>query len=360
MKNNILVISNMYPSKDDPYYGTFVENFISDLKQYTTNSNIDLCTIKGRSYKIVPKVYKYIKFYILIIYKLLFFSYDLVYVHIITHAALPLRFVSLFKKLPFVFNIHGEDLITQTSLSRYFLKLITPLLIDSQLIVVPSIYFKTKVKTLLPMIPEHKIFVSASGGVKEYFYTENRSQNNKYLRIGYVSRIDRGKGWDTFIKAAKILKDRGLIFDAQIVGRGTEIGKMNDLLLELQLGNVTYIGPVEYKSLPEIYRNFDLFIFPTKLEESLGLVGLEAMACCTPVIGSKIGGLTDYIEDGKNGYFFETGNEFSLADIIHQYYYKSDVEKKRLRENAYNKALSYRSDIVSCRLFKKLGLELIS
>lgn len=51
----------------------------------------------------------------------------------------------------------------------------------------------------------------------------------------------------------------------------------------------------------------DLFVFPTQLEESLGLVGLEAMACGVPVIGSCIGGLTDYIEEGTNGFFSSRG-----------------------------------------------------
>lgn len=66
---------------------------------------------------------------------------------------------------------------------------------------------------------------------------------------------------------------------------------------------IKYIGPIPYHSLPEIYCTLDLFIFPTCLEESLGLVGLEAMACEVPVIGSYIGGLKDYIKDKENGFF---------------------------------------------------------
>lgn len=286
----ILVISNMYPSKKDPFYGTFVENFIMDLKKNIPNDRVDMCTIKGRSYNLLTRIRKYIVFYLLIIFRLLFNNYDLVYVHIITHAVLPLKFISLFKELPLVFNIHGEDLITQTRLSSYFLKEAIPLLKKSQLIVVPSFFFKDKVKELLPMIPISKVFVSASGGVKDFFFNDDEKEKHECLKIGYVSRIDRGKGWDTFIKAVKLLENAGVQSEVIIAGRGLEIGEMNDLLQKLELKNVSYIGPVEYKDLPKVYSSLDLFVFPTKLEESLGLVGLEAMACHTPVIGSCIGG----------------------------------------------------------------------
>ncbi|MES9794017.1 glycosyltransferase [Priestia megaterium] len=40
---------------------------------------------------------------------------------------------------------------------------------------------------------------------------------------------------------------------------------------------------------------------------------MEAMACGAPVIGSQIGGLKDYIIDGKNGLFFEPKNVDELA-----------------------------------------------
>ena len=352
----ILVISNMYPSKKYPFYGTFVENFIMDLKNYVPDDRVDMCTIKGRSYDLLTRIRKYLVFYLSIISKLLFYNYDLVYVHIITHAALPLRFISFFKRIPLVFNIHGEDLITQTQLSCYFLKKAIPLLEKSQLIVVPSYFFKNKVQELLPMIPTSKIFVSASGGVKEFFYTNNEKQNNKCLKIGYVSRIDRGKGWDTFIKACKLIKDAGIQFEAIIAGRGLQIEEMNNLVSQLDLQNVSFIGPVEYKELPKVYNKLDLFVFPTKLEESLGLVGLEAMACHTPVIGSHIGGLTDYIEDGINGYFFEIDNEHSLAEKISAYYHSSEEEKINMQNNAYKKALCYKSDVVANELFNKLGL----
>lgn len=103
-----------------------------------------------------------------------------------------------------------------------------------------------------------------------------------------------------------------------------------------------------------IYTNLDLFIFPTTLEESLGLVGLEAMACHTPVIGSRIGGLTDYIVDGKNGFFFEPGNEIDLAKKIELFRNLPEKETECLKKAAYQTALQYKSDVVAQKLYSQL------
>lgn len=116
----IIVISNMYPSKTDPVYGTFVKGFVDGLAEASPCWSIEKVVIAGRSRNISEKVFKYIIFYFTIIFRLLFYRYEFVYVHLITHAALPLRFVSLFRSLKLVFNVHGEDLLTQSRLAAFF------------------------------------------------------------------------------------------------------------------------------------------------------------------------------------------------------------------------------------------------
>lgn len=355
MINRVLVISNLYPSQKDPFYGTFVKNFVEDLSNSNDIQNIETCVIKGRSYTLYDKIWKYTLFYIKIVYLLFCKKYDIVYVHIITHAALPLRFVSLFKKLPLIFNIHGEDLLTQTRLASFFLSLVKPLLFQAKMLVVPSLFFKKKVQEIFPQIPSSLLFVSASGGVNDDFFQKNRNQNNDIPIIGYVSRIDRGKGWDIFIQALHILKKEDIIFNAQIIGRGEEINQMQDMINSLDLHKqINYIGPIEYKELPMFYSQFDIFVFPTQLEESLGLVGLEAMACKVPVIGSNIGGLTDYIINENNGYFFIPSDANDLAEKISQYLSLSKEQQSKMKAAAYHTALNYRSTIVSEKLISKI------
>lgn len=349
-KNKILVISNLYPSLQVPFYGSFVKNFVDDLSAYNGQENTSYCVLKGRTYNVFVKLYRYIIFYIKIFNHLFFHNYNYVYVHLITHASIPIRIVSYFKKLNLVFNIHGEDLLVQGKLAAVFLKIAKPLLYKAKLVVVPSCYFKNKTMELLPLLKEEKIFVSASSGVKDIFYHAPIVKTRHNI-IGYVSRIDRGKGWDTLVKAIKILSNTNIKPTVKIIGGGAEVNEMLDLVAKLDLTNIDYIGPVKYEKLPDYYKQFDLFVFPTKLEESLGLVGLEAMASGVPVIASKLGGIQDYLTENVNGLYFETGNEKDLSQKIISLMEIEDNTYLKMCQNAYDTSLAYRSSAVNNKLF---------
>ena len=94
IKRKILVISNLYPSKRAPFHGSFVKNFVDSLNVYNQQP-VTICVLKGRidGYGIL-KILAYLFFYGKIFYRLLFFKYDLIYVHLITHASIPIRIVS--------------------------------------------------------------------------------------------------------------------------------------------------------------------------------------------------------------------------------------------------------------------------
>ncbi len=348
----ILVISNIYPSKKDVVYGIFVKNFINSLEN-TPDLSINTIVIKGRNYTLFDRIRKYLIFYLEILYKVLFKKYDLIYVHIITHATPPLRLISYIKKLPLVFNIHGEDLLTQTKLATYLLKLAIPLIKEAKMIVVPSYFFKIKTMEYLPFINQNKIFISPSGGINNNIFKPT-IRKNKEITIGYISRIDRGKGWDILLKSIVLLKNKGITPKVIFAGSGTEITLLKKMRDDLMLENVEYLGIFDQDELSSIYNNLDLFIFPTMLEESLGLVAIEAMACGCPIIGSKIGGLTDYIKENINGYYFEPGNAVDLAQKIQLFLSLSEKQKNEFKSNAIITSKEYDAKIISMKLNQKL------
>lgn len=349
----ILVISNLYPNDKTPYHGTFIKNFIDELEKYPTEKKVYVCLLKGQPVNFFLKLYKYIVFYILIVWNLLFCNYDLIYVHFITHAAIPIRFASYFRTLNIAFNIHGEDLLVVGRFAKFLLKIARPLLRNAQFIVVPSFFFKTVVMNRLSDIKPDDVIVSASSGVIPPFYQKKREYHCKIeeITVGYVSRIERDKGWDTFIKAIKILRDKNIKIKVLLVGGGSQVGLLNKQIEELGLSEIKRFGRQPYIDLPKIYAQIDLFVFPTRLVESLGLVGLEAMASSIPVIGARIGGLQDYVKDGVNGFFFTPGDEHDLANKIQDYINLSPVDRQSFMEAAHRTALYYQSDVVAKRLF---------
>lgn len=352
---DLLIISNMYPSTKDPVYGTFVQSFVDNISLLNKKDITEIVVIKGRDGHKVHKIWKYIKFYVTIIFRLLFNKYDIIYVHTITYPIIPIRIVSYFKDLPLVFNVHGGDVLTRGNMAAKLKDFSKPLLKRSKLIVSPSHYFKDILLRDFPFLQEEKIYVSPSGGIDNSFFKHKPKGENEVLTIGYVSRIDEAKGWDTFLCALRMLLDKNEKFRAIIAGRGAQSNEMINMINALSLNDcVEYVGPIPYRNLPDLYSSLDLFVFPTCLEESLGLVGLEAMACGVPVIGSRIGGLQDYIIEGFNGYYFTPGDACDLSNKIKDYIKLEETKIDELQNNAINTAWQYKADVVNMNLYKKI------
>ena len=353
-KRKILVVSNLYPSKWDTSYGTFVALFVQELQNCSTHYKIDLCVIRGRTTSKICKLLKYFWFYLSMTLRILFHRYELIYVHYITYSSIPLLFLSKIKKLNIVFNIHGDDLLTKSKVAENVLQAVHKLLINSKLVVVPSEFFKDILIDKFKDIRLQNIFVSPSGGVEKSFYNEMISPVQSPFTIGYVSRIDTGKGWDVLLRAIQdIYKEYPI--QVKIAGTGRQVGELKHMISTLNLSHiVTYYGSLSHAELPQFYANLTLFVFPTTLKESLGLVGLEAMAASKPVIGSAIGGLKSYIKDGYNGFLIPPGNSKRMGECIVNYINFPDERKLEMNRNAFKTAQLYQADVVTKKLIVRL------
>jgi len=343
----ILLISNMYPSKESPFFGIFVKNFKNQLEQ--KGVTFTLTVVKGRGSSKVEKIQKYFKFFTDVISTIKKNDYDVVYVHYISHSLIPLLFVKSFIKKPLILNAHGSDVLVTTKAGKFIQQIITPIIKKANLIVVPSEYFKNIVYDKFS-IDKDKIFVSPSGGIDTKLF---KSQNIKkdIFTIGYVSRIDKGKGWDTLLEAVSLLKEKDLVFQVLIVGGGTEENLLRKRIKELNLENIVkYVGVKPHNELVSYFNQMDIFAFTTRLAESLGLVGLEAMACGVPVVGSNIGGLPGYIENGVNGMLFEAGNYHELSKQIEYFMSLESSKFMGYQVNALETAKKYDSKKVTTDL----------
>lgn len=353
----VITISNMYPSETDPVYGTFVKNFVDELKSRNPGAVNDIAVIAGKRKGKLAKAKAYVGFYLSVIWKLLRRRYDVVYVHTITFPIIPLRVAMLFRRLNVVFNVHGDDVLPNTRMKERLKHIARPVLPKATMIVVPSDYFKEVVLNEFEGVEADKIFVSPSGGLHSRFYVESSCDSvGNTIKLGFVSRIDQGKGWDLFLKAVAGLNAAGIDCRGVMAGRGAQSGQMLELIEELGLREkVDYLGAVAQDKLPGVYGSVDLFIFPSIREaESLGLVGLEAMAAHTPVVASAMAGPAGYVKDGVNGYLFTPGDSNALVACVKRYLSLDASLRKKMADKAYETALDYRADDVAEKLYNRL------
>lgn len=123
--------------------------------------------------------------------------------------------------------------------------------------------------------------------------------------ILFVGRIEPLKGIDILIDvAAQLHEDEN--FAVLIVGGDARAREQIEALRgqAAALGvdhHISFVGAVEHHELPLYYNAADVCVVPSHYE-SFGLVAVESMACGTPVVASRVGGLTTTISDGETGY----------------------------------------------------------
>ncbi len=147
----------------------------------------------------------------------------------------------------------------------------------------------------------------------------------KYEKKNYVlyfGRYSKEKGLGTLIEAAKELKDIQFVF----AGRGG---------FEDEIASVPNITDVGFKSGEELHRligEAEFSILASEWGENCPFSVMESQSLGTPVIGARIGGIPELVEDGKTGLLFESGSKEELKEKI-KYLHENVEIRSRLSEN---------------------------
>jgi glycosyltransferase involved in cell wall biosynthesis len=132
----------------------------------------------------------------------------------------------------------------------------------------------------------------------------------------FVGRISHEKGLDYLISAMKLLCRIPIDLELHLIGTGNEQKHIQGLVHHLGIeSNVVFHGQILKSNLPMFYSAADLTILPS-LSEGLPRTMLEALACESPFLGTKITGIEDHIVDQKTGYLVNPKNAEELAQKI--------------------------------------------
>lgn len=167
--------------------------------------------------------------------------------------------------------------------------------------------------------------------------------------IVFVGRIEPLKGIDVLLDALSILVRKGRNVRLLVIGGSLESETAQDLIrcansLSLQQ-HVRFLGPLDQHELPYYYSAADVCAMPS-FYESFGMVAIEAMACGTPVVASRAGGMQFTVLNDETGYLVTPGNAVPLSIALERVLSNPDL-RQRLGQAAAIVARAYSWDQVS-------------
>jgi glycosyltransferase involved in cell wall biosynthesis len=135
--------------------------------------------------------------------------------------------------------------------------------------------------------------------------------------IGMISVLRSWKGHATFLQAARRLLDEQFNAQFVIVGEGPIRQSIEKQIAELRLGNAVILSG-HREDVPEILRALQVLAIPSTKHEGIPQIGLQALACQAPVVGSDAGGIPEIIRHGETGRIFPAGDAGALASAIRE------------------------------------------
>lgn len=159
----------------------------------------------------------------------------------------------------------------------------------------------------------------------------------------YVGRLSHEKGVGTLVEAAARLP-----YKLKIIGGGPLSEELRIKSEELK-GNVEFLGFRQWDDIKDIVGKAKFTVIPSEWYENNPLSVIEAECLGTPVLGARIGGIPELIDEDMNGMTFESGNADDLAGKI-KAMYNADFDHKAIADAAmkrYN-AENYYDEIMKC------------
>lgn len=164
----------------------------------------------------------------------------------------------------------------------------------------------------------HK-FEDTKAGARPYFLFFGRLSKEKGILTlvkAFLQAAGLAKGNDTVRNDDRGTRTLPDVWDLHIVGDGPERGAIEQLIASAGQQAASRIHLLGYKSGEKLQRevgNARFTVLSSEWRENMPYSGLESLAAQTPIIGARIGGIPELIEEGATGFVFASGDVDSLS-----------------------------------------------
>jgi glycosyltransferase involved in cell wall biosynthesis len=252
------------------------------------------------------------------------------------HHAFPLSWVASLVKdwygINFVTTIHGSELPTIEKDRRYGRSTFFSMYRSSKIVPNSGYTRDWFVRDFKGFFHEKCRVIPGGVNIDKFIYTESgwKDVDKKLDLLGrptvvFAGKITKYKGVEYLIGAAK--KIHG---EVVVLGDGPELPKLKEKAAQMGLTNVHFVGHLGagIKKLAPYYSRADVFVAPSVWDEPLGLVILEAMACKTPVVVTRKGGIPLAVKDGFNGFFVRPRNSAEIVEKVNKLLDNNELRMK--------------------------------
>ncbi|PYM33302.1 MAG: asparagine synthase (glutamine-hydrolyzing) [Candidatus Rokuibacteriota bacterium] len=194
----------------------------------------------------------------------------------------------------------------------------------ARLIHVLSDFSAGQLETLYRIPPERIVKIPGAVELERFRPAADRAAVRRALGLPEgrpllltVRNLERRMGLDLLLRAMARVKARVPEALLLLGGAGSLRGELEALGASLGLdGHVRFLGFIPDRTLPAFYQAADVFVLPTRELEGFGLVTVEALACGTPVLGTRVGATPEILAPLSPSLIFRGLAPETLADDL--------------------------------------------
>ncbi len=220
------------------------------------------------------------------------------------------------RRVPYIVSLRGSDVPGPNARLKLEYKILGPLVFkpiwrQASALVACSEGLKSRA---LRFLPSAGIEVIPNGVDLECFHPAHDASAPDVLRLLTVGRLSMTKRLPLLVETVELVRGQGWDARLTIVGGGALESSLQRLVSERNLQDVvTLTGRQEGESMPEIYRQHDVFV-SASIQEGMSNAMLEAMASGLPIVTTRCEGVDELISN--NGIVVDAPNPAALAAAV--------------------------------------------
>lgn len=255
------------------------------------------------------------------------------------HPTTVARLAGRIASIPFSFTAHAMDLFKEQVDRRVLARKVA----DARFVATVSEFNVEYLRDVAPDAAEKVVLIP--NGIDLDTFSPDGSPPREPFVILCVARLVEKKGIPVLIEACRMLRDRGLVFRCDIVGKGALRPRLDALIRQYGLRDrVHLLGPATQGEVRARYHASHLYVLPCVVaadgnRDGLPVSLVEALACGLPVISTPVTGIPEVVSDGHNGLMVAPGDAGGLANAIASVITDASLYQ-RLRTNARPSVMS--------------------